>query len=705
VATHFAIVAINAAVRFGLHEQYYDYVEVSTISSERRMTASVGASALLCRTGSARSPRGERISSLRVVSARRLQPTCSITVKSRHKDSGSGPPQFAAARERDLVAESKVYEAIFNDAPDALLIVDERGLITAANAQAEKLFGWSPEQLRGSPLARLVPERFHAAHDEHVHNFFSAPKARPMGAGLDLWAKRADGREFPVEISLSPVRTEHRTFVAAAVRNVSSQQERFRLLVEGVRDYALYMVDSEGYVISWNAGAEHIKGYSAAEALGMHFSSFYAPEDRSSDVPETILRRAAKHGHSLEEGWRLRKDGSRFWATIVTTALYDHQGQLRGFSKLVRDETERQLLMRERERALRWFRTVIDTCPVGLLLFEGPAGDHVEANSAAVRITGRQPDPDLGCRQYIGTLCYADGRTVPTEQLPSSRALGGQTLTAREEYLFQRFDGTVISSLISAAPLLDVEGRVAGAIVVFDDITELATLKRMREQWTSVVAHDLRQPVSVISTHAQLVDLRKPEDEQVKKAINIIGAAARRLDRMIHDLLDLERLEASKLSLERRPLEIETLVRAAADNAATVTKDRRVLVSVHGKMPTVSVDQDRIHQVLDNLLTNAVRYGDPDTDVTVDIEGTPDGVAVSVTNRGPGIAPELMPALFRRFGRQATGTVKRESLGLGLYIAKGLVEAHGGNIEVTSVPGATTTFRFTLPAMSPQPTR
>jgi signal transduction histidine kinase len=174
---------------------------------------------------------------------------------------------------------------------------------------------------------------------------------------------------------------------------------------------------------------------------------------------------------------------------------------------------------------------------------------------------------------------------------------------------------------------------------------------------------------------------------------------------MIQDLLELERLEASKLDLERRPLEIESLVRAAADNAAMVAKGRRVLVSVRGKVPTVSADPDRIHQVLDNLLTNAVRYGDPDTDVTVDIEGAPDGVAVSVTNRGPGIAPELMPALFKRFGRQATGTVAHESLGLGLYITKGLVEAHGGHIEVTSVPGATTAFRFTLPATPPATTR
>jgi PAS domain S-box-containing protein len=341
-----------------------------------------------------------------------------------------------------LIDDSKVYEAIFNDAPDALVIVDESGVIIAANARAETLFGWPLEELRGSPFSRLVPERFQSVHAEHVRGFFAAPDARPMRAGIDLWAKHADGTEFPVEISLSPVRTEHQTFVAAAVRDVSAQRERFRILVEGVRDYALYLLDPNGYVMSWNAGAERITGYSTAEAIGMHVSSFYPPADRSAGVPQKILDQAAEHGHHLEEGWRIRKDGSQFWATTVTTALYDHRGQTRGFSKLVRDETERQVLMREREKALRWFRTVIDACPVGLLLFEGPNGEHVEANSAAVRITGRQPDPSSGCQQYVGTLCYADGRTVPLEQMPSRRAMQGEPLAAGQEYLFQRFDGS-----------------------------------------------------------------------------------------------------------------------------------------------------------------------------------------------------------------------------------------------------------------------
>lgn len=232
------------------------------------------------------------------------------------------------------------------------------------------------------------------------------------------------------------------------------------------------------------------------------------------------------------------------------------------FSKLVRDETERQQLIHERERALRWFRTVIDTCPVGLLLFQGPSGHCVEANSAAVRMIGRQLDFRLGREQYFGKLCSGDGTPLPNERMPGLRALKGEIIAAGEEYLLQRLDGTVVSVLISAAPVLGEERRIAGAIVVFDDITELANLRRLREEWTSVVAHDLRQPLNVISVQAQVLDRSRSEDEQVKKATGVIGTCARRLDRMIHDLLDLELLEASRMQLDLRPVEMEHLATA-----------------------------------------------------------------------------------------------------------------------------------------------
>jgi PAS domain S-box-containing protein len=601
---------------------------------------------------------------------------------------------------------AELYEAIFEAAPDALLLIDQRGQIVTANSRAEKLLGFSRAELRGSPIARLFVEHCSSAQERDGRGRLAAPRDRPTGAGLALSAMRKDGREVPVEISLSPVRVAGRNLFAAVVRDLSSHraaagalresEERFRLLAEGVREYGMFLVDPEGRVTSWNAGAERIFGYSAAEVLGQHVARFHKPEDVASTLPEAILRRAALHGHHVEEGWRVRKDGSHYWATVSTTALYDDRHQLRGFAKLVRDETERRRVQHEREKAMRWLRTVIESCPVGLLLFEGPDGEHVEANSLAIALLGRTLDPGGGSGQYIDQLRHGSGRPMTADELPSNRALRGETIGPSEEYLLQRPDGTTACILSSAAPVFDEQGGIAGAVLAFDDITALKDLERLREEWTTIVAHDLRQPLNAITMHASLLG-RRLEDARAKKTTEAIAANARRLDRMIHDLLDLSRLEAARLQIEPRPIDIESIVRTAADRTTALAEGRRVAVSLHGEMPALCADPDRVDQILDNLLSNAIRYGEPGTDVTVEVGGNPDGVVVSVTNRGPGIEPEILPELFQRFHRDEAHAGKRESVGLGLYITKGLVEAHGGHIDVTSTPGETTTFRFTLP--------
>ncbi|HUY12036.1 MAG TPA: sigma 54-interacting transcriptional regulator [Terriglobia bacterium] len=245
-----------------------------------------------------------------------------------------------------------MFEKLFESSPDAILVADTQGRIVRVNAQLEKLFGYQRQELQGEPLEVLLPERFRQGHQRHRDDYNAEPRSRPMGTGLELFARRRDGGEFPVDIMLSPVEGESKPLVLAVIRDVTERQrdqeqlrqseERFRLVVESVKDYAIFMLDPEGRVSSWNLGAERIKGYQASEVLGQHFSRFYTAEDILGSKPEEGLKKATAEGRFEDEGWRVRKDGSRFWANVLITTLRDAQGRLRGFSKVVRDFTDRK---------------------------------------------------------------------------------------------------------------------------------------------------------------------------------------------------------------------------------------------------------------------------------------------------------------------------------------------------------------------------
>jgi len=243
-------------------------------------------------------------------------------------------------------------EDLFEVSPDAIFVTDAQGVIRGANPRAADLFGHSQIDLIGQPIENLVPARFRNRHPSHRENYNAHPRARQMGAAMNLFGLRKDGTEFPVDIMLKPIETPSGPVVLSFVRDVTEQREalealrrndvQLRSIVESVRDYAIYLLDRDGCVMTWNPGAQRIKQYAADEILGKHFSRFFTQEDIDRSRPADLMRLARERGRIEDEGWRVRKDGSRFWADTILTAIRDDAGEITGYAKVTRDFTDRK---------------------------------------------------------------------------------------------------------------------------------------------------------------------------------------------------------------------------------------------------------------------------------------------------------------------------------------------------------------------------
>jgi signal transduction histidine kinase len=251
-----------------------------------------------------------------------------------------------------------------------------------------------------------------------------------------------------------------------------------------------------------------------------------------------------------------------------------------------------------------------------------------------------------------------------------------------------------------AEALRDSAGQLVGLRGTSQDITRLKTLERMKEEWTSVVAHDLRQPIGVIAMSAEMLPDSQPGDVTKPESMSVhhIRSAARSLNRMVNDLMDVSRLEAHRLSLERDWHHPGQLVHETLEHLRHLTPQADITVATRGTLHPVYVDRDRFEQILGNLVSNAVKYGDRKTGIRVELTQVGDDVRFGVMNHGKGMSSDELARIFTRFGRTKGAHGSGVSgLGLGLYIARGLVEAHGGRMWAESVPGGTTTFNFSLP--------
>jgi PAS domain S-box-containing protein len=488
--------------------------------------------------------------------------------------------------------------------------------------------------------------------------------------------------------------------------------ERFRLLVESVKDYAIFMLDVNGYVLTWNAGAERIKGYSASDIIGQHFSKFYPQDAIDRRHPDYELSVATETGRFEEEGWRVRKDGSLFWANVVITALRDSQGVLRGFGKVTRDLTQR----REHEQTLRQseerFRLLVEGVNDYAIFMLNENGEVATWNAGAERIKGYTASEIIGKHfsQFYPEDAVKSG--WPEHELHVATTQG----RFAEEGWRVRKDGTHFWAHVTITALRDEDGRLRGFAKVTRDLTErmqavsahqrgtehdemlaaerAARLQaqravRMKDEFLGTLSHELRTPLQAILGWVQVLrsapsPLSEPD---VRQAVAVIERNAKAQVTLIEDLLDLNRILAGQVRLDLQRVALVDVIGAAVDSAkpAAEAKGIRIEMILDARRGVVSGDAARLQQVVWNLLSNAVKFTRRDGKVQVLLERINSHVEITVSDTGVGIPEDFLPHVFDRFSQRDSGAGRRYGgLGLGLAITKQLVELHGGTVSAKS---------------------
>jgi PAS domain S-box-containing protein len=344
-----------------------------------------------------------------------------------------------------------------------------------------------------------------------------------------------------------------------------------------------------------------------------------------------------------------------------------------------------------------WLQTVIDQMPEGIVLMDAEGRVTMQNRSMLSLVTSDRHERDRFGNLITVDLRQVSGERVSPDNLPIVRAIVHKATTHGDEYVVRRSNGRLVPVLVSAAPIFTTNGEVAGATMMLEDISTFKELERLREEWISVIAHDLQQPISTILLMADAL-LQSGLTDGVEDDIRHIRSAAARLSRMVNDLTDVSQVEAHRMRISPSLVDLVRLVQDVVTRMPEMLSRTSIRPPERGHL-FVLADAERLEQVVANLLSNAEKYSAAGTEIQIDISENDREARVSVTNYGTAVLADELPHLFDRYFRsRAVKTSPTRGLGLGLYIAKGLIEAHGGRMWAESdASGATTTFHFTLP--------
>jgi PAS domain S-box-containing protein len=577
--------------------------------------------------------------------------------------------------------------------PHPLLIAYLDGRIVYANPAWERYTGYRLIDIQGKNLRSILQQLgISSVLSKKILASIESGKAYSTNK-ITLLTKKQE--KYNVHTLFFPIKKAGRPYylvqtyydISSIIKLQKKLQEKERLfqeMVDNSHGFAIYVMNKKGKIISWNKGAESVYGYSKKDVIGSDCYKFYPKEEQEKKRPQSLLQQAIEEGKAEYEGWHVKKDGSFIWVHGTITAVKNKQGRIVRFVKITHDITQRrkmEIAVQENERRMQEMLQNISLISLIIDMY----GNVTYANPYYYSLTGFTEEEIVG--KSYSQLVPQRQKLFELSAKKISFSTEGAILTKFGQERLIHWTNVVFH---------DSGGKPVGILCMGEDITDKKLIDEQKDAFFSLASHELKTPITTIKLLIQSALKRAPKLKLSLKELDLVDKEINRLTELIDEMLDIARINIGRFYLHLEKVDLNQLINETIAKVQFLAGKRKILFRGEKELFALA-DSRRIEQVVTNLLTNAIKYSNDKTSITIEAYNRKKDILMSVTDEGRGIPRNELTRIFERFYQVAPSKDNRNGFGLGLYICREIIRKHKGKIWATSEVGKGTTFYFTLP--------